>query len=85
MLTIDMLPRVIPDFYCKTVEEALDEVIRRQASLDPGSAITRFDESPYRGYIVYSVSAEAFAAVLDDATLSPAPDELLRPPRPLHR
>ena len=85
MLTMDMLPRVIPDSYCDTVEEALDEVIRRQASLDPESAITRFDESPYRGYVVYSVSAEAFAAVLDDATLSPSPGELLRSPRSVHR
>ncbi|MYA34338.1 MAG: hypothetical protein F4164_05755 [Gemmatimonadales bacterium] len=85
MLTMDMLPRVIPDFFCETVDEALAEVVRRQASLDPESAITRFDESPYRGYIVYSVSAEAFAAVLDDATLAPSPDELLRPPRYVHR
>ncbi|WP_419934340.1 hypothetical protein [Candidatus Palauibacter sp.] len=85
MLTLDMLPRVLPDFYCDTVEDAMDEVLRRQASLDPESAITRFDESPYRGYVVYSVSAEAFAAVLDDATLSPSPAELFWPPRSAHR
>ena len=81
MLTMDMLPRVMPDFYCERFAEAVEEVVRRQEALSAESAITRFEESPFGGYVVYSVSAEAFAAALDDEVLSPSPGDLIMPPR----
>ena len=84
MLTMDMLPRVLPDSYCERIAEAVEEVVRRQETLAADSAITRFEESPFGGYVVYSVSAEAFAAALDDDVVFPSPVDVILPPMSAH-
>ncbi len=66
MFRFDILPRLIPDFHGETREEALAEVARRRASPVAPDAVTRFDESPYGGYRVYTVSLEIAMEVFVD-------------------
>lgn len=66
MLRLDILPRVIPDSHCETRQDAIAEVARRRASLVVHDAVTRFDESPYGGYRVYTVSLETAMEVFVD-------------------
>ena len=54
--------------YCKTLDEALQEVARRRSTKTPG-VITRYEKSPYGGYRVYSVEAEVFVDDLLDPVL----------------
>ena len=56
MLRLDILPRLIPDSHCATWQEAFEEAGRRRMSPVAPDAVTRFDESPYGGYRVYTVS-----------------------------
>lgn len=46
--------------YCKTIDEALKEVQRRKSASAAEGLVTRFEESPYGGYRVYSIDAELF-------------------------
>ena len=48
------------DFYCDTIDEAFEEVRRRKSSPGAEGTITRFEESRYGGYRVYTVDAEFF-------------------------
>ncbi|WP_419937142.1 hypothetical protein [Candidatus Palauibacter sp.] len=66
MLRLDILPRLIPDSHCETRQEAIAEVARRRASPVVHDAVTRFDESPYGGYRVYTVSLETAMEVFVD-------------------
>ena len=74
MLRLDILPRLVPDSHCETREEAIEEVARRRASPVVHDAVTRFDESPYGGYRVYTVSLETamevFVDMVDSGILS---------------
>lgn len=60
MVQIDILPRVLPDSFFDTMEEAFEEADRRNGSSSARNAVTRISESPYGGYIVHSVLTEAF-------------------------
>ena len=64
MVQADALPRVLPDSYFDTMDEALEEVDRRKGTSSASEAVTRIAESPYGGYVVHSVSAEAFGRAL---------------------
>ena len=70
MVRFDLLPRLAPDFHCKTVGEALAEVSRRKASPVAEDAVTRFDRSPYRGYRVFTVSLSFAMDLLEDPAAS---------------
>ena len=66
MIRLDIFPRLLPDAFCDTLEETVAEVSRRKASPPASDAVTRFDESPYGGYHVYTVSLEfAMETVVD--------------------
>jgi hypothetical protein len=54
--------------YCKTLDEVLQEVAKRRASKADG-VITRYEASPYGGYRVYSVEADAFVDEFADPVL----------------
>ncbi len=56
MIRLDIFPRLLPDAFCDTLEETVAEVSRRKASPPSSDAVTQFDESPYGGYRVYTVS-----------------------------
>ena len=60
---------VFKDVYCDTIDAAFEEMRRRKTVSGTEGIITRFEESPYGGYRVYSVSAELYV------------DELLEPVR----
>lgn len=49
---------LLPDAYCDTIDDVFAEIRRRKALPGAETAITRFEESPYGGYRVYSVDAE---------------------------
>ena len=55
MLRLDILPRLAPDSYHDTRQEAFEEASRRRASPVAPDAVTRIGESPYGGYRVYTV------------------------------
>ena len=80
MIQMDILPRVLPDAYFDTMEGARDEAGRRRRASAP-DAITRISDSTYGGYIVSSVSAEAFVRALSDPILPVA----LPPPESVPR
>ena len=63
--------------YCKTLDEALREVASRRATKAPGT-ITRYEKSPYGGYRVYSIEAEALVDDLVDPVLPNAWHDSLR-------
>ena len=70
MIRFDILPRLLPDRYCDTLQGALDEVARRKMSPVAGDAVTRFDKLPYGTYQVYTVSLRvAFDMIADGADL----------------
>ena len=54
------------DFYCETIDEVFEEIRRRKSSPGAEGTITRFEESRYGGYRVYSVDAEFFVDELAD-------------------
>ena len=61
---------LVQDFYCDKLDQVFEEIRRRKSAPGAESVITRFEESPYGGYRVYSVDAEIFV------------DELLDPIQP---
>ena len=61
MQYIHLLPRLLPDFYCETLEEAFDEAARRRATRTLDDAVTRWEKSPYGGYRVITVPLESLA------------------------
>ena len=67
MIRLDIFPRLLPDAFCETMEETLAEVSRRRASPPASDAMTRFDEAPYGGYRVYTVSLEFAIETIVDA------------------
>ena len=68
MLRLDFLPRLIPDSHCATWEDAFEEAGRRKSSPVAPDAVTRFDESPYGGYRVYTVSLSLAMEMFADLT-----------------
>lgn len=58
--------RLAQDVYCDTIDEVFEEIRRRKSSPGAEGAITRFEESPYGGYRVYSVDAEFLVDELAD-------------------
>ena len=48
------------DFYCKTYEEAAEELRRRKASLEGQDMVHRILDSPYGGYCLRSQDAEFY-------------------------
>ena len=75
MLNFEILPRLIPDTYVDTMEEALDEVAKRRMGSAAADSLTRIVESPYGGFRVFSVSRtlaiELFTAMADSQGLPP--------------
>ena len=71
MRNIDLLPRLLPDKHCRTLEEARLEVARRRKSEFAGEVITRHVESGYGGYRVYSIPKEEFVEALVEPILPP--------------
>lgn len=73
MLRLDILPRLIPDSYCVTWDEAIQEATERRTTPVAEDAVTRVDRSPYGGYRVYTVSLtmamEFFADIADVGAL----------------
>ena len=69
VLNLELLPRLEPDHYCETLEEAVAEVERRRASGDLGDSVTRMVESPFGGFRVFTVSrtmaVELFTALAE--------------------
>ena len=66
-------PSTFTDFYCDTINAAFEEISRRKAMQGTESIITRYEESPYGGFRVHSMSAELFV------------DDLLDPVYPMKR
>ena len=66
MLRLDILPRLVPDSYHDTRQEAFEEASRRKTSPPAPDAVTRIDESPYGGYRVYTVSLSLAMEVFTD-------------------
>lgn len=86
MRNIDLLPRLLPDKYCRTLEEARLEVARRRKSEFAGEVITRHVESRYGGYRVYSIPKEEFVEALVEPILPPVLNSRPRSPdRPAYR
>lgn len=56
MVRFDILPRLLPDRYYDTHQEALEEVSHRRTSQVAADAVTRFEKLPYGSYRVYTVS-----------------------------
>lgn len=54
------------DSHCDTIDEVFEEIRRRKSAPGAEGVITRFEESPYGGYRVYSVDAEFFVDELVD-------------------
>lgn len=52
------MPLAIDDVFCGTLGEAMAEIGRRKRGANADGMITRFEESPYGGYRVYSVPAD---------------------------
>lgn len=66
MVRFDILPRLLPDRYYDTLQEALDEVSRRKMSQVADDAVTRFEKLPYGSYRVYTVSFRVAMDVIAD-------------------
>ena len=63
-MNLELLPRLVPDAYFDTVEEALAEVEERRNGPLGGDAVTRTLPSPYGGFRVLTVSRRLAMAVL---------------------
>lgn len=63
-MSTSVLP--IGDVYCKTLDEAIKESARRKRDAKAAGVITRFEESPYGGYRVYSLPADTLVDDLVD-------------------
>ena len=85
MRDIDLLPRLLPDKHCRTLEEARLEVARRRKSEFGSEVITRHVESRYGGYRVYSIPKEEFVEALIDPILPPVAHSRGRSLRRAHR
>ena len=85
MRDVDLLPRLLPDKYCRTLEDARLEVARRRESELGSDAITRHEESRYGGYRVYSIPKEEYVEALIDPILPPAAHSRGRSTRRAHR
>lgn len=55
---------MLPDFYCKTYEEAAEELRRRRALLGGQDMVHRILDSPYGGYCLRSQDAELYCELL---------------------
>lgn len=55
---------MLPDFYCKTYEEAAEELRRRKASPAGQDMVHRILDSPYGGYRLQSQDAELYFELL---------------------
>lgn len=55
---------MLPDFYCKTYEEAAEELRRRRALLEGHDVVHRILDSPYGGYCLRSQDAEFYCELL---------------------
>lgn len=55
---------MLTDFYCKTYEEAAEELRRRKASLEGQDMVHRILDSPYGGYCLRSQDAELYAELI---------------------
>jgi len=66
MVRFDILPRLLPDQYYDTLQEALDEVSRRKMSQVADDAVTRFEKLRYGTYRVYTVSFRVAMDMLAD-------------------
>lgn len=66
MVSFDILPRLLPDRYYDTLQEAVNEVSRRKMSQVADDAVTRFEKLPYGSYRVYTVSFRAAMDVIAD-------------------
>lgn len=67
MVRFDILPRLLPDRYYDTHQEALEEVSHRRASQVADDAVTQFEKLPYGSYRVYD--AMDFAACWPSRTI----------------
>ena len=85
MRQIDLLPRLLPDKYCRTLLEARQEVARRRESLFADEVITRHEESRYGGYRVYSIPKEEYVEALVDPILPATIRARSRSTKPLRR
>lgn len=72
---LDLLPRLVPDTYVDTLKEAIAEVERRRTAPTAADAFTRYAESPYGGFRVFTVSRslamEVLAGLAEDGVLTP--------------
>ena len=66
---LETLPRLVPDGYYDSIEEAYEESRRRKASPPADDAVTRVVESPYGGFRVFTISMEFAIDVLGDQAL----------------
>ena len=73
------------DFYCDTIDEAFEEIRRRKSSPGAGGTITRFEESRYGGYRVYTVDAELFVDQLVDPIQPRVPSSSFATRRTVYR
>ena len=60
------------DMYCETFDEVIEEVTRRRkvrGTDTAGALITKYEETPYGGYRVYSIPADLVVDDLVDPSL----------------
>lgn len=75
MLQLELLPRLIPDSYFGSLEDAMSEVEKRKSSQMSADALTRISESRYGGFRVFTVSR----SVVLDYLVGQAEYDLLDP------
>ena len=72
---LELLPRLVPDTYVDTLKEAIAEVERRWTAPMATDAFTRYAESPYGGFRVFTVSRslamEVLTGLAEDGILTP--------------
>ena len=73
------------DFYCDSIDEVFEEIRRRKSAPGAEGAITRFEESRYGGYRVYSVDAELFVDDLVDPIQPRVPSSSFAARRTVYR
>ena len=73
LLELETLPRLVPDGYYDSFEEAYEESLRRKASPPTDDAVTRVAKSRYGGYVVFTVSMALALEMFTDPALRTRP------------
>jgi hypothetical protein len=73
-MNFELLPRLVPDAYVDTLQQAIAEVEGKRTALGP-DAVVRFVKSRYGGFRVFAVSRrlamEILTGLAEDGALTP--------------